>query len=104
MKTFTGITIDDNYQQAWEIYTDETRAKTFGFVFNEKDAELVERMLLGQYIGWRGDVTPRGADVFSHEFNGMCIGTGPDCLHVIDQDNEVYAINVSQFKPDDGEQ
>jgi hypothetical protein len=46
MKSLTSINVDGDYQQAWEVYTDDTREQTFGFIFDEADAERVERMLL----------------------------------------------------------
>ena len=45
MKSLTSINVDGDYQQAWEVYTDDTREQTFGFIFDETDAERVERML-----------------------------------------------------------
>jgi hypothetical protein len=44
-KTLTSINVDGEYQQVWEIYTDETQEQTFGFIFDEEDARLIENLL-----------------------------------------------------------
>jgi hypothetical protein len=52
-----------------------------------------------QFVGMRGTVTPLEDDVFSHEFDGMCIGVRRGFLQMRDQDDEVYDVEVRQFTP-----
>lgn len=46
MKSLTTISVQGDEQQALEVYTDDTREQTFGFIFDEGDAGKVEQMLL----------------------------------------------------------
>lgn len=52
-----------------------------------------------QFVGMRGTVTPLNYDVFSHEFDGQCIGVRHGFLQMRDQDDEVYEVEVCQFTP-----
>ncbi len=52
-----------------------------------------------QFVGLSGGVVPHADDPFMNEFEGVCIGTRNGLLEVRDQDDEVYAIEVSQFTP-----
>lgn len=45
MKTLTTITVDGDEQQAWEVYSDETKERTIGFIFCDKIAEALENLL-----------------------------------------------------------
>jgi hypothetical protein len=45
MKSLTYIDVQGDPQQVWEVYTDDTLEQTFGFVFSEDDARLIEDML-----------------------------------------------------------
>ena len=45
MKTLTTIDIQGDRQDVWEVYCDESREQTFGFIFGEDNARLVEDML-----------------------------------------------------------
>lgn len=46
-----------------------------------------------------GTVTPLDDDVFSHEFEGRCIGVRHGFLQIEDQDGSVYDVEVRQFTP-----
>lgn len=45
MKTLTTIVVDGDEQAAWEVYTDDSAAKTFGFIFSEEAAKVMEELL-----------------------------------------------------------
>lgn len=51
------------------------------------------------FVGLGGTVTPCDDDVFSHEFEGWCIGVRNGFLQMRDQDGEVYDVEVRQFTP-----
>ncbi len=44
MKSFTNIIVDGEEQQAWEVYSDDTKEQTVGFIFSDDDAVKVEEM------------------------------------------------------------
>jgi hypothetical protein len=45
MKSLTTIQVQGEDQEVWEVYLDDTREQTFGFIFDEDDARQVEDML-----------------------------------------------------------
>jgi hypothetical protein len=45
MKSKTTIDVQGTPQDVWEIYMDDTREQTFGFVFDEFMAELAESII-----------------------------------------------------------
>ncbi len=46
MKTMGTITVQGDQQMMWEVFTDDTKSQTFGFMCTKEGAERVERMLL----------------------------------------------------------
>lgn len=53
---------------------------------------------LNSFINNYGDVMPRDNDIFTQEFNGLCIGVRNGNLLVRDQEDCVYEIDASQFR------
>lgn len=52
------------------------------------------------YVGLKGLVVPKNDDPFFYEFYGTVIGVRKGFLQVRDMDNDVFAVEVSQFTPE----
>jgi len=48
MKMTETITVQGDQQLMWEVFTDDTKSQTFGFMCTKEGAERVEHMLAGE--------------------------------------------------------